>query len=40
MTAMNFAFYRYLRVAKHIERKLRREAAREQGPRQRKASRP
>lgn len=25
MTAMNFAFYRYLRVAKHMERRLRRE---------------
>ncbi|KZE27432.1 glycosyltransferase family 2 protein [Chelatococcus daeguensis] len=26
MTAMNFAFYRYLRVAKHVERRLRTEA--------------
>lgn len=26
MTAMNFAFYRYLRVAKHWERRLRRDA--------------
>jgi glycosyltransferase involved in cell wall biosynthesis len=28
MTAMNFAFYRYLRIAKHIERRLLAEAAR------------
>lgn len=27
MTAMNFAFYRYLRVAKHWERRLQRRAA-------------
>lgn len=27
MTAMNFAFYRYLRVAKHIERRLLAQAA-------------
>lgn len=27
MTAMNFAFYRYLRLAKHIERRLARDAA-------------
>jgi glycosyltransferase involved in cell wall biosynthesis len=26
MTAMNFAFYRYLRVAKHIERRMRRDS--------------
>jgi glycosyltransferase involved in cell wall biosynthesis len=26
MTAMNFAFYRYLRVAKHLERRMRRDA--------------
>jgi hypothetical protein len=26
MTAMNFAFYRYLRVAKHWERRLKRKA--------------
>ena len=26
MTAMNFAFYRYLRVAKHMERRMRRES--------------
>ncbi|MFC7396966.1 glycosyltransferase family 2 protein [Chelatococcus sp. GCM10030263] len=29
MTAMNFAFYRYLRVAKHIERRLLARAKRE-----------
>jgi glycosyltransferase involved in cell wall biosynthesis len=29
MTAMNFAFYRYLRVAKHIEQRRREEAQRE-----------
>ncbi len=28
MTAMNYAFYRYLRVAKHWERRLQRRAAR------------
>ncbi|CAM5222715.1 Glycosyl transferase OS=Bosea thiooxidans OX=53254 GN=ARD30_09690 PE=3 SV=1 [Bosea thiooxidans] len=27
MTAMNYAFYRYLRVAKHWERRLQRRAA-------------
>jgi len=29
MTAMNFAFYRYLRVAKHVERRLADKARRE-----------
>lgn len=29
MTAMNFAFYRYLRVAKHVERRLAKRARRE-----------
>lgn len=29
MTAMNFAFYRYLRVAKHVERRLAEKARRE-----------
>ncbi|MFC0282648.1 glycosyltransferase family 2 protein [Camelimonas abortus] len=29
MTAMNFAFYRYLRVAKHMERRLAEKARRE-----------
>jgi hypothetical protein len=27
MTAMNYAFYRYLRVAKHWERRLQRRAS-------------
>ena len=29
MTAMNYAFYRYLRVAKHWERRLQRRASAE-----------
>ncbi len=29
MTAMNFAFYRYLRVAKHVERRLRERAGKD-----------
>lgn len=32
MTAMNFAFYRYLRVAKHWERRLQRAGAARQPP--------
>lgn len=32
MTAMNFAFYRYLRVAKHVERRLLERAARQDRP--------
>ncbi|HEV7326339.1 MAG TPA: glycosyltransferase family 2 protein [Bosea sp. (in: a-proteobacteria)] len=31
MTAMNYAFYRYLRVAKHWERRLQRRGARSNG---------
>ncbi|SFC12761.1 Glycosyltransferase involved in cell wall bisynthesis [Bosea sp. CRIB-10] len=31
MTAMNYAFYRYLRVAKHWERRLQRRSARSNG---------
>lgn len=32
MTAMNFAFYRYLRVAKHWERRLKRKSAQKGRP--------